>query len=66
MKAPSEEIYGKSTQGTSEHNVDLKSSLNSVAKDKGIATLFLMQGLTQKSNGSIISLFYIFQYFNSK
>jgi len=40
MKAPSEEIYGKSTQGTSEHNVDLKSSLNSVAKDEGIATYF--------------------------
>ena len=25
-----------------------------MAKDKGIATLFLMHGLTQKSNGSIL------------
>ena len=36
-----------------------------MAKNEGIAT-FLMHGLTQKSNDSIISLFHIFQYFNSK
>jgi len=49
MKAPA--LAKKSTANQrNEHNVDLKKGLHSVAKDEGIATLFLMHGLTQKSN----------------
>jgi len=57
----SEEIYSKYAT-----NITLtwKVGLHSVAKDEGIVTLFLIHSLTQISNGSIISLFHIFQYLN--